>query len=111
MRSEAYWAFREALDPSQPGGSKIALPDNQRLISELCTPEYRYQNNKYKVESKEEVVSRLGRSTDYADAVIMAWYAGEKNVTSFHPGQQVRDLNKPVPKVVLGHQNQRRPRR
>ena len=111
VRSEAYWAFRDALDPSQPGGSKIALPDNQRLISELCTPEYRYQNNKYKVESKEEVVSRLGRSTDYADAVIMAWYAGEKNVTSFHPGQQVRDLNKPVPKVVLGHQNQRRPRR
>lgn len=110
IRSEAYWRFREALDPSQPGGSRIALPDNQRLISELCTPEYRYQNNKYKVESKEEVVARLKRSTDFADSVVMAWHAGEREVASYHPGQGLGG-NKPVPKVIMGHMNQRRPTR
>lgn len=109
-RSMAYWRFRELLDPSQPGGSRVALPDNQRLISELCTPEYRYQNNKYKIESKEEVVSRLKRSTDFADAVVMSAFAGEMEVASYHPGQGLGG-HKPVSKVILGHPHQRRPTR
>jgi predicted Fe-Mo cluster-binding NifX family protein len=110
IRSEAYWSIRSALDPSQPGGSRICLPDDQRLISELCTPEYRYQNNKYKVESKEEVVSRLGRSTDFADALVMCWYGGERDLIATHPSQTV-GLRQAPSKVILGHQNQRRPRR
>ena len=35
-RSAAYWAFREALDPGQPGGSNIALPNDSRLLAGLC---------------------------------------------------------------------------
>lgn len=110
-RSAAYWNFRNALDPSQPGGSRICLPDDQRLISELCTPEYRYQNNKYKVETKEEVVSRLGRSTDYADAIIYCWYGGDHDLQSTHPSQGGSAAFRPVSKVILGHPHQRRPTR
>jgi hypothetical protein len=35
-RAEAYWRFREALDPDQEGGSIIALPPDDELKADLC---------------------------------------------------------------------------
>jgi hypothetical protein len=75
-RSEAIWKFREALDPDQDGGSPIALPPDPRLVADLCAPRYRETPNGIEVESKEDVCSRLGRSTDAGDAVVMSWSAG-----------------------------------
>jgi hypothetical protein len=75
-RSAAYWLFREALDPDQPGGSPIALPPDPRLLSDLCTPTFDVPSRGIEVESKEDVCKRLQRSTDDGDAVVMAWSAG-----------------------------------
>lgn len=80
-RSEAWWRFREALDPSQEGGSLIALPDDPQLISDLTAPTFEADLAKgIKVEPKEKIVERLGRSTDRGDAVVMAWSEGNKLV-------------------------------
>jgi hypothetical protein len=81
-RSEAIWRFREALDPSQPGGSRVALPDDPELVADLTAPTYEIINHRIKVESKEKVVERLGRSTDKGDAVIMSWYQGAREETA-----------------------------
>ena len=35
------------------------------------------------LEPKEDVVSRLGRSTDRGDAVVMAWHEGQRMITHF----------------------------
>lgn len=83
VRSAAYWLFREALDPGQRGGSRIMLPNDKRLISGLCSPRYRIKgfgtgNAAIEVESKLDVVERLKRSPDEADAVVMAWWSGPK---------------------------------
>lgn len=82
VRTEAYWRFREALDPSQPGGSKVFLPPSATLKADLCAPSYRVKGNQVgaalAIESKEDVCGRLGRSTDEGDAVIMAWFDGVK---------------------------------
>ena len=80
-RSAALWMFREALDPGQPGGSPIALPLSPRLTSDLTAPTFEVVANGIKAESKEDVCKRLGRSTDYGDAVVMAWFNGAREAT------------------------------
>ena len=80
-RTEAWWRFREALNPDQEGGSVIALPPDTDLRIELCAPTYDARtfevSGKYLIESKDKIRQRLQRSTDRADAVIMALYYGE----------------------------------
>jgi len=75
-RSEVIWRFREALDPGQFGGSAIALPDDPALVADLTAPTFDVGSKGIKVEAKEDVCERLGRSTDRGDAVVMAWSAG-----------------------------------
>lgn len=87
-RSEAYWKFREALDPSQPGGSPLALPDDPELVADLTAPTYEMSSRGIKVEPKEDVVKRLGRSPDKADAVIMAWSAGPRGYVDMREWSQ-----------------------
>jgi hypothetical protein len=77
-RSAALWLFREALDPGQPGGSPIALPPNPQLVADLTAPTFEITPNGIKAELKDDVVLRLGRSTNDGDAVIMAWFYGPK---------------------------------
>jgi hypothetical protein len=38
VRSAAYWSFREALNPDQPGGSPVALPDDTELLRNIGQP-------------------------------------------------------------------------
>lgn len=112
-RSQAYWQFREALDPSQQGGSPISLPDSPKLIAGLCAPTFDIGPNGVRVEPKEDVVKRLGFSPDEADAVVMAWaYGGVTNELDqaarpdSRGGQQ--SSSKQMPKVVMGHMAARR---
>jgi hypothetical protein len=72
VRSELWWAFREALDPVQ--GDGIALPPDRRLAAQLAAPTWRLRGNAILIESKDEIRKRLGASTDDADAVILAWH-------------------------------------
>ncbi len=69
-RAEAYWKFREALDPVT--GDDIALPDDAELKADLCAPRWKLTMRGIQVESKEEIVDRLHRSPDCGDAVVLA---------------------------------------
>lgn len=104
VRSEAYWRFREALDPSQPQGSPIALPNDAELVADLCAPTYEIGPNGVKIESKEKVCDRIGRSTDKGDAVVMAWWDGIKQANT-QGGWKARGA---PPQVVMGHAKARR---
>lgn len=79
-RTAALWAFREALDPAQEGGSPIALPNDPVLVADLTAPTYEITPRGYKAESKEDVCARLGRSTNHGDAVVMSWFQGPRHV-------------------------------
>jgi len=110
-RSAALWLFREALDPGQPGGSPIALPDDPELVADLTAPTFEPTPNGIKAEPKEDVVARLGRSTNKGDAVIMAWFHGPRLTTHAlewatsreHAGKRGQH-----PQVVMGRQHARR---
>ncbi len=69
-RAEDYWKFREALDPEH--GENLALPPDPELLADLCAPRYSVQTNGIKIESKDEIKERLGRSPDCGDAIVMA---------------------------------------
>lgn len=105
-RSEALWRMREALDPSQDGGSPIALPPSATLLADLTAPTFEITSRGIKVETKLDVKERLGRSPDEGDAVIMCWSEGAKTFTHFEEWQQKAR----APRVMLGHESQRRRR-
>ena len=107
MRAEAYWRFREALDPAQDGGSRIALPHDPELLADLTTPRFEVTSSGIKITPKDKVVETLGRSPDKGDAVVMAWWDGLRQDNVAGGFQQMR---KQVPKVVMGHAPARRRR-
>jgi hypothetical protein len=76
VRSAAYWNLRELLDPEYE--PTIALPPDDLMISDLTTPTWEIASGappKYKIETKEDVVKRLGRSPDRGDSAVMAFWA------------------------------------
>lgn len=70
MRSWFWWNMRELLDPNANNG--IALPPDEKLAAELAAPTWCLSGGKIKVESREEIVKRVGRSPDRATAVCLA---------------------------------------
>lgn len=116
-RSAAYWIFREALDPGQPGGSPIKLPLDTRLLAGLTAPTFEVTPHGIKVEPKVirdakgkvigGVMAKLGFSPDEADAVVMAWFEGPKEITHAlewadqKQKRRARGMHGLTPKVVL----------
>lgn len=70
LRSQMWWEFREALRLGQ-----ICIDvDDSRLLEDLTAPLYSISGDKViKVESKDEIRKRIGRSTDAGDGAIYAW--------------------------------------
>lgn len=77
-RAEAWWKFREELDPGQPGGSAIALPPDPQLRADLTAPTWELTTRGIKIESKDDIKERLGRSPDRGDAVVMSLSEGSR---------------------------------
>lgn len=94
VRTEAYWRLREALDPSQVGGSKVMLPKDTTMVADLCAPRFSLTSRGLVLEAKTEVVKRLGRSPDRGDAVVMAWHAGLHSA-NFKNGMWVGEFQYP----------------
>lgn len=78
LRSQMWWEFREKLRTGQYSlnlrngkGEEIPLPE--KLVGDLAAPRYEISGDKViRVESKDDIKLRLGRSTDYGDAVVYA---------------------------------------
>lgn len=70
LRSELWWKLREWLDPEANNGA--ALPDDPELLRELAAPRWSPYGPVIAVESREDIIKRLGFSPDRASAVILA---------------------------------------
>jgi hypothetical protein len=70
LRSQLWWQMREALDPDAQNG--ICLPPDPELAKELCAPRWELSGMTLRVESREDIVKRVGRSPDRASAIILA---------------------------------------
>lgn len=70
LRSQLWWRMREALDPQYNTG--IALPRDRQLLLDLCAPTWQLRGPNIQVESREDIVKRIGRSPDWASALCLA---------------------------------------
>ena len=75
MRSAGWWNLREMLNPDnfKEGQPMLALPPDDQLTGDLTAPGWELRvGGKIKVEAKDTIKERLGRSTDVGDAVMQA---------------------------------------
>jgi hypothetical protein len=72
LRAQLYWELREKLDPST--GLDLALPPDEQMLEDLCTPTWRLTPNGIQVQAKDEISAALSRSPDKGDAVVYAFY-------------------------------------
>lgn len=70
QRSEMAWRMREALDPTNNTG--IELPPDDNLKSDLCALTWTLSGSTIKVDSREDIIDKIGRSPDDASAVLLA---------------------------------------
>jgi hypothetical protein len=73
VRAAMWWHMRELLDPAN--GEKVLLPPIDLLTNDLATPRWEMKRNAVvQLESKKSIELRIGRSTDYGDAVCLAFW-------------------------------------
>ena len=76
-RSEGFWLLREAFRKNE-----IELNDNQLLQNEILNIRYSTDEKMIKIEAKEQIKKRIGKSTDYADALSMAIWLQRSSIQS-----------------------------
>lgn len=113
-RAETWWRFREALDPDQPGGSPIALPEDPAIRADLAAPRWQLTPRGIRLEEKDDIKKRLGRSPDKGDAIVMSWSEGQSALRRglSGPGTVVgaaRIADRPA-YATVGHANAKRRR-
>ena len=100
-RAAWYWGLREMLDPKSE--QDLALPPDPELLADLTAPTWKLTARGIQVESKDELIKRLGRSPDMGDAVVYACavqtveYAGLLDFVD----RELRRLNIAVPRRVV----------
>lgn len=72
-RAQWYWQLRQALNPET--GDNLALPPDRELLADLCAPHYDVGLRGIKIEDKDDIIKRLGRSPDKGDATVYAFAA------------------------------------
>jgi hypothetical protein len=73
-RAEAWWGLRDLLNPAF--GGEIAIPDDPELTGDLIAPKYDQTSTGHiKIEDKDEIKKRLGRSPDAGDMAVMLFNA------------------------------------
>lgn len=73
MRAFMYWCIRDWLNPVN--GSMACLPPDSGLVQELIETRYEFTIfGKIKVEEKDSIKQRLGRSPDKSDALAFTFY-------------------------------------
>ncbi len=77
LRAESYWMLARRLEAGE-----VALPPDEPLTDELLAVRWRpTPEGKIRIEAKDDLRGRLGRSPDRADAVAMAlWESAAREV-------------------------------
>lgn len=100
-RSAAWWALRQALDPSSK--QPIALPPGRDLRVELTAAHYSAEARTIKLEAKKDIKARLGRSPDIADAVVMANWPGDQPLRGMFAAAMTQQADETLmPDPLLG---------
>lgn len=82
LRSYLYWKLRERLDPAITDEEDLlCLPPDDDLVGELVSIKYQMTAAGYKVEKKDQIKRRLGKSPDKADAISLLMFDDKQLAT------------------------------
>lgn len=70
LRAFAYWSLRDLLDPT--AAVPLALPPDPELLADLTAPRWQMTPSGVRIEAKDDIKKRIGRSPDCGDSVAMA---------------------------------------
>ncbi len=74
QRAELYWNLRERFRMGEISLAEMPSELYERLVGELTAIKYGYDSaGRIRVEDKGEIKKRIGRSTDLADALVLAF--------------------------------------
>lgn len=78
LRAELWWEIARGL--SERRGWDLSAAENaDAAVAQMLEPRWDADpQGRIRVEKKEEIIKRLGRSPDNADALILAYYAGAR---------------------------------
>ena len=95
-----WWAMREDLDPTNNRG--IALPPDPQLKKDLAAPLWKHQGGRIVVESREDIIKRIGRSPDWGSAYVLARLSTPR-ISQLQQGQQAALGHDPLAVLGLEH--------
>lgn len=98
LRAESYWHLREWLDPKRAGRPGAIPPEYKELGLECAMPKIDYTSQgatRIKLEPKEGIRKRLGRSPDLADALAMTFAEGTP-FSMYVPGELAGEIEHPM---------------
>ena len=73
VRAAMWWNVRELLDPDY--GDDICLPPIKEIQDDLTAPKWGHsKSGTVLLESKKQMRTRIGRSTDIGDAICLAFW-------------------------------------
>lgn len=87
LRAEIWWEIGRELSEDRIAGWDLSTMDNaDATVAQLLEPRYDPDaKGRIVVEKKEDVIKRLGRSPDNADALLLAFYRGQRGSTVAAP--------------------------
>ena len=88
MRAYLHWMMRESLNPIT--GDKVELPPDEELAQDLAAPSFEITRTGIKIEAKDDIKKRLGRSPDKGDSCLLAWYASSPSQRALSKAGQIR---------------------
>jgi hypothetical protein len=84
IRSAMWWNLRIMLDPERgKPENRLALPPDPSIMADLTAPTYVMTSSGFRVESKEDLKDKIGRSTDVGDAICHACWEGNRGIIIF----------------------------
>jgi hypothetical protein len=67
LRAWSHWNLREMLDPQL--GDEVCIPPDQELLADLCAARWFMRGDVIQIESKDDIIKRVGRSPDCSDCL------------------------------------------
>ncbi|MGI5290581.1 hypothetical protein ACQEVF_45670 [Nonomuraea polychroma] len=78
LRAEIWWEVARGLS-GRRGWDLASMANADTTVAQLLEPRWDADpQGRIRVEKKEEIIKRLGRSPDNADALLLAFYAGAR---------------------------------
>ena len=66
------WKSKASIGPPQIDKDYGQLPDDPGMLADLCAPKWSLSTSGILIESKDDIIERIGRSPDCGDALVMA---------------------------------------